>query len=52
MRTIGVSQKCTWHMLHRIRKAMTDMSGAQIGGNGPVEIDETFVGGKTLWGVV
>ena len=46
MRNIGVSQKCTWHMLHRIRKAMTDTTGTQIGGNGPVEIDETFVGGK------
>jgi transposase-like protein len=46
MRTIGVSQKCTWHMLHRIREAMTDKTAAKLGGNGPVEIDETFVGGK------
>src|ERR1035437_6927705 len=46
MRTIGISQKCTWHMLHRIRLAMTDRASDKLGGNGPVEIDETFVGGK------
>jgi len=46
MRTIGVSQKCTWHMLHRIRKAMTDLTAEKLGSNGPVECDETFVGGK------
>jgi transposase-like protein len=46
MRTIGVSQKCTWHMLHRIRLAMTDRTFDKLGSNGPVEIDETFVGGK------
>jgi transposase-like protein len=45
-RTLGITQKSAWHMLHRIRKAMTDKSGTQLGGNGPVEIDETFVGGK------
>jgi transposase-like protein len=32
-------------MLHRIREAMTD-AGFPLGENGPVEIDETFVGGK------
>jgi transposase-like protein len=32
-------------MLHRIRVAMTDETG-KIGGNGPIECDETFVGGK------
>jgi hypothetical protein len=46
-RTIGITQKSAWHMLHRIRKAMTDMTGTKLGGDGtPVEIDETFVGGK------
>jgi transposase-like protein len=45
-RAIGVSQKCTWHMLHRIRLAMTDIVAEKFGGNGPIEIDETFVGGK------
>jgi transposase-like protein len=46
-RTIGITQKSAWHMLHRIRKAMTDTTPGKLGGNGgPVEIDETFVGGK------
>ncbi len=45
-RTIGITQKSAWHMMHRIRKAMTDTTGSKLGGGGPVEIDETFVGGK------
>ena len=45
-RAIGVTQKSAWFMLHRIRLAMTDASPEMLGGNGPVEIDETFVGGK------
>jgi transposase-like protein len=45
-RTIGITQKSAWHMMHRIRKAMTDTTGDKLGGSGPVEIDETFVGGK------
>ena len=44
-RNLGVTQKSAWFMLHRIRVAMDETDG-QIGGNGPVEIDETFVGGK------
>jgi hypothetical protein len=44
-RTLGVTQKTAWFMLHRIRTAMTE-SGVTLGENGPVEIDETFVGGK------
>jgi hypothetical protein len=33
--------------MHRIRKAMTDMSSDKLGGHGtPIAIDETFVGGK------
>jgi transposase-like protein len=44
-RALGVTQKSAWHMLHRLREAMTDTCG-MIGGNGPVECDETFVGGK------
>jgi transposase-like protein len=45
-RTIGITQKSAWHMMHRIRKAMMDTTGDKLGGNAPVEIDETFVGGK------
>ena len=45
-RAIGVTQKSAWFMLHRIRLAMADNDSLQMGGNGPIEIDETFVGGK------
>jgi transposase-like protein len=43
-RTIGVTQKTAWFMLHRIRKAMQDESAGKLGGE--VEVDETFIGGK------
>jgi hypothetical protein len=45
-RDLGVTQKSAWFMLHRIRVAMGDDDGGKLGGFGPVEIDETFVGGK------
>jgi transposase-like protein len=46
-RAIGVTQKSAWFMLHRIRLAMQDDGAEKIGGNGiPVEIDETYIGGK------
>ena len=44
-RALGITQKAAWHVLHRLRHAATD-TGVKLGGNGPVEIDETFVGGK------
>jgi transposase-like protein len=44
-RDIQVSQKSAWFMLHRLRVAMIE-KGGKLGGSGPVEIDETFVGGK------
>lgn len=44
-RSLGITQKCAWHMLHRIRLAMQDdFSGGMLGGE--VEVDETFIGGK------
>lgn len=45
-RDLGVTQKSAWFMLHRIRVAMGEDNGGKLGGNGPVECDETFVGGK------
>jgi transposase-like protein len=45
-RAIGVTQKSAWFMLHRIRTAISTKSFEKLGGGGPVEIDETFVGGK------
>lgn len=43
-RSIGVTQKSAWFMLHRIRLAMQSEDGGQIGGD--VEVDETYIGGK------
>lgn len=46
-RSLGVTQKTAWFMLHRIREAMTSGSFIKMGGQGgPVEVDETFVGGR------
>jgi transposase-like protein len=47
-RAIGVTQKTAWFMLHRIRVAMESKSFIKFGGpeSAPVEVDETFVGGK------
>jgi len=47
-RSLGITQKCAWHMLHRIRLALQDtFSGGKLGGSGNgVEVDETFVGAK------
>jgi transposase-like protein len=43
-RSVGVTQKSAWHMLHRIRLAMQNGSLAKLSGS--VEVDETFIGGK------
>src|SRR5271163_3038689 len=44
-RSVGITQKSAWFMLHRIRTALKDGSIAKIdGGGGPIEIDETFIG--------
>lgn len=46
-RALGVTQKTAWFMLHRIRLAMKNKSLLKLGsGGGPVEMDETFIGGK------
>jgi len=42
-RSIGVTQKSAWFMLHRIRLAMRDGSIEKFSGR--VEADETFIGG-------
>ena len=42
-RSIGVTQKSAWFMLHRIRESMKDV-GTTL--SGVIEMDETFVGGK------
>jgi transposase-like protein len=47
-RSLGVTQKTAWFMLHRIRCAMANGSMMKLGGTGgsEVEADETFIGGK------
>ena len=46
-RDIGVSQPAAWFMLHRIREAWAEETGG-LGNQfkGPVEVDETYVGGR------
>ena len=43
---IGVTQKSAWFMMHRLREAMTSgsMMKTKLGGSGPVEVDEAFIG--------
>ena len=43
-RDIGVTQKTAWFMLQRIRKAWENDGNGPFAG--PVEIDETYMGGK------
>ena len=43
-RSLGVTQKTAWFMLHRIRLALQNGSIVKMGGT--VEVDETFIGGK------
>lgn len=47
-RAIGVTQKSAWFMLHRIRAAMDMQPEVKMGGpeSAPIEVDETYVGGK------
>ena len=42
-RDLGIRQATAWHMLHRIREAFSDIASHF---EGPVEVDETYVGGQ------
>lgn len=44
-RDLGLTQKTAWYMQQRIREAFADQ-GPRIWMEGPVEADETFIGGK------
>ncbi len=44
-RSLGVTQKTAWFMMHRIRLAMGTDNGMF---SGTVEADETFIGGKAV----
>ena len=43
-RDLGISQKSAWHLAHRIRETWSDRQGEPFAG--PVEADETYVGGR------
>ena len=43
-RDLGVTQKTAWHLAHRLRETWQDESGDNFAG--PVEVDETYMGGK------
>ena len=42
-RELGITQKSAWFMLHRLRKAAEN---GQSVFSGPVEVDETYIGGR------
>ena len=42
-RDLGITQKAAWHMAHRIRETLA-VTGNKF--SGPVEVDETYIGGK------
>jgi transposase-like protein len=44
-RALGVTQKTAWFMLSRLRLALQSEDGGKIDGH--VEVDETFIGGKS-----
>ena len=43
-RDLNITQKFAWHLAHRLREMWQDRDGGLFAG--PVEVDETFVGGK------
>ncbi|MDE0626304.1 MAG: IS1595 family transposase [Bryobacterales bacterium] len=43
-RDLGITQKSAWFLAHRIRSGMTDQGATDFAG--PVEVDETYMGGK------
>ena len=44
-RDLGITQKSAWHLAMRLRKALED-DGVKFPFAGPVEADETYIGGK------
>jgi len=44
---LGVTQRTAWFMMHRIRTAVQENSIMKLPNTGaPIEVDETFIGGK------
>ena len=47
-RTIGVTYKTAWFMMHRLREAMTELNPTPMGGEGKsVQADETYYGNSS-----
>ncbi len=42
-RDLGITQRAAWHLAHRIRESWSEEHGVF---GGPIEIDETYIGGK------
>jgi len=42
-RSLGITQKSAWFLLHRIRQTMQSINAGKL--SGIVEVDETFIGG-------
>ena len=49
-RDLGITQKTAWFLNHRIREAFSDYhlddEGDPVQFDGPIEVDETYIGGK------
>ncbi len=45
-RDLGITQKSAWHLAHRLRKAWDDSRQSLTLFSGPVEVDESYFGGK------
>lgn len=41
---LGITQKSAWHLSHRIRRVLEEGCLPNI--DGPIEVDETYIGGK------
>ena len=42
-RDLKITQKSAWHLFHRLREGLGDEAGLF---SGPIEVDETYIGGK------
>src|SRR5256886_15147154 len=45
-RELGVTYKTAWRMAHLIRQKLMAQDAGPLGGEKPVEMDETYVGGR------
>ena len=43
-RDLGITQKTAWHLAHRIREAWEEETVPTF--SGPIEVDETYIGGR------